>query len=208
MKYLPFLIYVAALTIASSSVMAYENCWDYRKKNDNTGYNACESRNTAESRNETERKEQKERENADRERREAAERNEQNFREKQLDLQRQQLETQKQLDQRQQLETQKQNSYKKNIDEATAFKTFHEMVLTIQGPVNALFKKHINSGNCTAASELAEAVVAASLLEMTFKAKATGSGWNEEVAAKSLLANGMMEFAIMCNKNQTKQKKK
>ena len=195
MKYI-CLTFIAALTIASSSAIGYESCWEYKNKNDTTGYNACESRNMSDIRNQREREEQKRRETDDRWRREAAESDEKKFREKQLDLQMQQL------------EIQKRNSSKPTCDDATALKVVHDLVIKAQEPVNKLFKKYISSGDCMAAMELAEAVLFSSMLEVLSNAKATGRQFDAEELIQSVLTGSLLEFTKKCGNHQEKQKKK
>ena len=147
-------------------------------------------------RNQREREEQKRRETDDRWRREAAESDEKKFREKQLDLQMQQL------------EIQKRNSSKPTCDDATAFKVVHDLVIKAQEPVNKLFKKYISSGDCMAAMELAEAVLFSSMLEVLSNAKATGRQFDEEELIQSVLTGSLLEFTKKCGNHQEKQKKK
>lgn len=54
-KYLSLVIFLA-LFIINIPAKAYENCYLYKKSNDKTGYNACESRNNAERRDDINRK--------------------------------------------------------------------------------------------------------------------------------------------------------
>jgi hypothetical protein len=223
MKFLPFSIFFAALTIANTSVMAYETCYDYKKKNDFNGYNACVSRNDLEIKNEREKKEQlqeqKEREAIEQTRRREAERKEESFRERQLDLQRQQLEIQKQNLQKQRVEPPQKNPQKQRVEppqknpeeqnnDAAAFKLINDLVHEIQGPTNKLFQKNTTSGNCKDSAELFSIVIGLSGIEYISNAKITGIiPKQEEIAGNLLLIDGVMEFMNKCGKDKSKQNK-
>ena len=196
MKYI-CLTLIAALAITSSSLMGYESCSEYNKRNDITGYNACESRNSSETNNKIERESERKRKESDdfvdRVRRVNAESDEKKFREEQLNLQRQQL------------EISKSNSIKPTCDDTAAFQAIHDLVVLFQKPINKLFKKYVSSGNCAAASELGEAVVSSYLLEVVSNAKATGRQLDPEVM--QIPTGDVLEYITKCEKQQTKQKK-
>lgn len=153
MKYVYF-VFIAVLTVSSSSVMGYENCREYQKKNDITGFNACESRNRLEIQNESDREvlQKKQKLEADKQKKEADKQKldteiqqwkrdleEKEFREKQLEIQRRQLEIQ-------------QDSLNKNSDNSNCnsnsnsndvkiFEMIHDLIIKTQDPINNLFRK-------------------------------------------------------------------
>lgn len=94
------------LALASQSLMAYETCNNYLKKNDTTGYDACESRNKKEIREKRQEEDQEEalkwktmNDQTEKYRREDEARRTEEYRKQMLDLQKQQLQLQQQQQQ-------------------------------------------------------------------------------------------------------------
>lgn len=193
MKYIHAAL-IAALAITSSPAISYESCWEYKKKNDITGYDACEARNQLKGRNEREREEQKRKELENSWKKRYADEDEKAFRKQQLDLQRQQL------------EIQKRNTQNSTCDEAAALQKVHKAALPIKASLSKIFNKHISSGDCESALELFESIIYASMFELAIEAKANGLPLDFDAYGQKELPL-LVEAVEKCKNNQIKQKK-